>query len=54
MFLFDAHAVLFTVRIWGASSYETCRANDISSILVLFLALEESSGFARNLRFLDF
>ena len=28
LFFFDAHAVLFTVRIWGTSSYETRRAND--------------------------
>ena len=34
MFFFDAHAVLFTVRILGASSYETRRANDTASILV--------------------
>ena len=34
MFFIDAHAVLFTVRILGASSYETRRANDTASILV--------------------
>ena len=34
LFFFDEHAVLFTVRIWGASSYETHRANDTASILV--------------------
>ena len=27
---FDAHAVLFTVRIWGASTYETRRVNGIA------------------------
>ena len=27
--------MLFTVRIWGASSYETHRANDTASILVM-------------------
>ena len=36
LFLIDAHAVLFTVRIWGASSYETRRANGTASILVIF------------------
>ena len=34
MFFFDAPAVLFTVRILGASYYETRRANDSASILV--------------------
>ena len=34
MFFLDAHAVLFTVCILGASSYETRRANDTASILV--------------------
>ena len=34
LFLFDTHAVLFTVCILGASSYETCRVNDTASILV--------------------
>ena len=34
LFFFDAHTVLFTVRILGASSYETRRANDTASILV--------------------
>ena len=29
LFFFDVHAVLFTVRIFGASSYETHRANDL-------------------------
>ena len=33
LFFFDAHAVLFTVRILGASSYETRRANATASIL---------------------
>ena len=37
LFLFDAHAVLFTVRIWEASSNETRRANDIASILVFMI-----------------
>ena len=40
LFFFDAHAVLFTVRIWGASSYETRRANDTASILVLINLLK--------------
>ena len=31
---------LFTVRIWGASSYETRRANDTASILVLINLLK--------------
>ena len=31
--------MLFTVRIWGASSYETRRANDTASILVLILVV---------------
>ena len=34
LFFFDAHAVLFTVRIWGASCYETRRVNGIVLILV--------------------
>ena len=34
MLFFDAHAVLFTVRIWGAFCYETCRVNGIALILV--------------------
>ena len=34
LFLFDTHAVLFTVRILGASSYETRKANDTAWILV--------------------
>ena len=34
LFFFDAHAMLFTVCILGASSYETRRANDSASILV--------------------
>ena len=34
LFFFDAHAVLFTVRILGASSYETRRANATALILV--------------------
>ena len=38
MFFFDAHVVLFNVRILGASTYETRRANDITSILVMFLS----------------
>ena len=33
--LFDAHAVLFTVGIWGASSNETRRTKDTASILVV-------------------
>ena len=32
-FVFNAHSVLFTVGILGASSYETLRANDTASIL---------------------
>ena len=34
IFLILVHAVLFTVRILGASSYETRRANATASILV--------------------
>ena len=37
LFFFDAHAVLFTVRIWGASCYETRRVNGIALILVIIL-----------------
>ena len=36
LFFFDAHTVLFTVCILGASSYETRRANDTASILVIY------------------
>ena len=42
-FFFDAHAVLFTVRIWGASCYETRRVNGIALILVV-TAIAQSFG----------
>ena len=53
MFFFDEQAVLFNVRILGASNYETRRANNTTSVLVAGWQINDpSSGKQDSLLFL--